>query len=155
NRALEIFPIVSGDFGTFTYTGSGDVTNTGNGGALLIQNQGAAAGTGKIDITISGTSTISGSSTGDGIEASTTGSGTVKVTVQSGGLVEGGGAIDFGGSGADTVDNTGTITGVAAAIQSGTSQIILNNQLGGQISATGTNGQAIIAGEFPVQGGSF
>jgi hypothetical protein len=60
NRALMIDPGAGGDFGTFTYLGTGNVTNTGTGGALLVDNQGTAAGSGNVDITISGTSTITG-----------------------------------------------------------------------------------------------
>src|SRR4029077_17806278 len=66
------------NFGTFTYSGSGDVTNTGSGGdALSINNPGS----GGIDVTVSGTSTISGSTTGGGIEATAlNATATVKVT---------------------------------------------------------------------------
>jgi hypothetical protein len=153
NSALEIIPIATGDFGTFTYLGTGNVTNTGNAGALRVDNQGSASGTGNVDITISGTSTINGTSAGDGIIAGTVGTGTVKLTIQSGGLVEGSGAVELGGS--NTVDNSGTITGVSVGIQSATSEIDLDNKLGGMITATGTNANAIIAGEFPVPGGAF
>src|SRR5262249_44506820 len=125
SRALHIVPGAVGNFGDFTYSGSGNVTNTGNGCALLIDSQ----GTGNVDITISGTSTISGANTASGIEAST-GTGTVKVTVQSGGLVEAQVAVSFG-AGVDTLDNSGTVQGngflsigvaaqVATVINSGT-----------------------------------
>src|SRR5262249_42786164 len=161
NRALHIVPGAPGDFGTFTYSGSGNVTNTGTGGALLVDSQ----GTGNVDITISGTSTISGATTASGIEAST-GTGTVKVTVRSGGMVNAQVAVSFGGGG-DTLDNSGTVQGngflsigvaaqVATVINSGTisatvqgvgvEDVTLTNNSGGMIETTGTTaGEAAVA----------
>jgi hypothetical protein len=160
-RALQIVPGAPGNFGTFTYSGSGNVTNTGNGGALLVDNQ----GTGNVDITISGTSTISGATVAAGVEAST-GTGTVQVTVQSNGLVEGQVAVSLGG-GIDTLDNSGTVQGMgtlstgvvgqtATVINSGTisgttegsgvNNLTLTNNSGAMIETAGTTaGEAAVA----------
>jgi FG-GAP-like repeat len=145
----------AGTSGTLTYSGSGNVTNTGSGGtALSVTN----SGTGNVDVTISGTSTISASTTGDGIVASTTGTGTADVTVQSGGTVTGQGGVSLGG-GVDTLDNSGTVQGIGmlsigvtglvatvtnSATISGTvggvdvNNLTLTNNSGATIETTGT-----------------
>src|SRR6185312_10540142 len=162
----------TGNFGDFTYAGSGNVTNTGSGGsALSITDP-----TGNVDITVSGTSTISGSTTGNGIAASSgadaSSTGTVKVTVQSGGTVEGQTAVSFG-NGVATLDNSGTVQGtgslssgvggVAAtetnsATISGTTSgvnvdnVTLTNKSGATIETTGTTaGEAALAAIVAVE----
>ena len=155
NHALSVNSGQPGNFGDFTYSGSGSISNTGSGGdALSITDP-----TGNIDITVSGTSTISGSDTGGGIEASCgTGTSTVKVTVQSGGTVEGETAVSFGG-GVATLDNSGTVQGTGflssgvggsvatvtnSATISGTTtgvgvdNVTLTNKTGATIETTGT-----------------
>jgi hypothetical protein len=154
-------------FGDFTYSGTGDVTNTGTGGdALNITNP----GNGNVDITVSGTSTISASSTGTGIEASDNGTGTVQVTVQLSGMVEGGTAVALG-NGVDTLDNSGTLQGtgdlgfgaagsVATVTNSGTisgsavgvgvDNVMLTNNSGAMIETMGTT--ATGAGEAAIVG---
>jgi VCBS repeat protein len=143
------------NFGTFTYSGSGSLTDTGSGGdALSFTNP-----TSNVDITVSGTSTISGSTTGHGIEASSgNATATVGVTVLKGGMVEGETAVSFGG-GVSTLNNSGTLQGVgslsggvsgqvATVINSGTisgttegvgvDNVTLTNNSGAMIETTGT-----------------
>ena len=64
-RALQVAPGVQGNFGTFSYSGTGSLTNTGNGDALSISN----AGTGDVSINVNGTSTIAAAHTANGIAA--------------------------------------------------------------------------------------
>jgi autotransporter-associated beta strand protein len=112
-RTLQVAPGAPGDFGTFTYSGSGSITNAGNGDAMNISNVGAGAGTGGVNITVSGTSTIAATNTGNGI-ATGSGAAGALVTVQSNGTVQGGVGISFGGATNNTLMNFGTVQGIGA-----------------------------------------
>jgi uncharacterized protein with beta-barrel porin domain len=163
NRALQINAGAPGNFGAFTYSGSGNVSNTGGGDALSISN----SGTGDISITVSGTSTVSATATGNGIVTGGV-TGNVTVTVQSGGTVQGGTAVSIGGtSTVNTVTNSGTIQGIGTlssgvsannttiqntggsitAVASGIfgDNLTITNNGSSTISATGVGGVAIHA----------
>ncbi len=133
NRALQINAGAAGNFGTFTYSGSGNLTNTGGGDALSVSN----SGTGDVSITVSGTSTVSATATGNGIVAGSV-TGNVTVTVQSGGMVQGGTAVAIGGSStSNTVTNFGTIQGIGS-LSSGVSANNTTIQNSGTITALGS-----------------
>ncbi len=161
-RALQVAPGASGNFGTFSYSGTGSITNTGSGDALNISN----SGTGGITINVSGTSTIAAGSTASGIGAGGPGTGSVGVTVQSGGTVQGQVGVSFGGTTNNTLTNSGTVQGIGAGSigVSGTPATIVNsgnitalargafgdnltitNNLGGTIQATDVGGVAVQA----------
>jgi len=133
NRALLINAGAPGNFGTFTYTGSGNVTNTGAGDAMSISN----SGTGDINITVSGTSTVSATASGNGIATGGV-TGNVTVTVQSGGTVQGGTAVSIGGTATtNTVTNSGMIQGIGALSNGvGGNNVTIQNT-GGTITALG------------------
>jgi len=160
-RALQVSPGAAGNFGTFTYSGAGSISNTGSGDALNISN----SGTGGISITVSGTSTIAATNTGTGIGTGS-GTGAVGVTVQSGGTVQGGAGVSFGGAAGNTLTNSGTVQGIGALSVgvSATAATIINsgnitalgrgalgdnlnitNNLGGTIQATGVGGVGVQA----------
>jgi uncharacterized protein with beta-barrel porin domain len=156
NRALQINAGAPGNFGTFSYSGSGNIINTGTGDALFISN----SGSGDISITVSGTSTISATATGSGIA---TGTGNTTVLVQSGGTVKGGNAISIGTGTVNTVTNFGTLQGVSSGVSadnttiqnSGTitaltsgifgDNLTVTNNGSATISATAVNGAAVRA----------
>ena len=162
NRALMIAPGAAGDFGTFSYSGTGNLINTGGGDALSISN----SGTGNISINISGTSTVSALNSGNGIATGGV-TGTVDVTVQSGGTVQGGNAVTFGGTTtANTLTNFGTVQGIgslSSGVSAGTATInnsgmitglssgafgdnlTITNNTGGTIQATDVSGVAVHA----------
>ena len=152
NRALQMAPGAAGNFGTFSYTGTGNLTNTGGGDALSISN----SGTGNISINISGTSTVSALNSGNGIATGGV-TGTVDVTVQAGGTVQGGTAVSFGGTTtANTLTNFGTVQGIGS-LSSGVSATIatINNSgliaglgsgvFGGDLTITNNTGHTIQA----------
>ena len=160
-RALEVTAGAAGNFGTFTYSGTGSISNTGSGDALNISN----SGTGGISITVSGTSTIAATNTGAGIGTGG-GTGAVGVTVQSGGTVRGGVGVSFGGAASNTLMNSGTVQGIGAhsngvsataatVINSGNitalgrgafgDNLIITNNLGGTIQATDVAGVGVQA----------
>lgn len=159
--ALLLAAGAPGDFGTFSYSGTGSIINTGTGDALNISN----SGTGGITINVSGTSTIAATSTGAGI-ATGGGTGAVGVTVQSGGTVQGGVGVAFGGVTNNTLTNFGTVQGIgvgsigvsgglATIINSGNitalargafgDNLTIINNFGGTIQATGVGGVAVQA----------
>ena len=162
NRALQIAPGAAGNFGTFSYSGTGNLTNTGGGDALSISN----SGTGNISINISGTSTVSALNSGNGIATGAV-TGTVDVTVQSGGTVQGGNAVTFGGTTtANTLNNFGTVQGIgslSSGVSAGTATInnsgmitglssgafgdnlTITNNTGGTVQATDVGGVAVHA----------
>jgi len=151
NRALQMAPGAAGNFGTFSYSGTGNITNTGGGDALSISN----SGTGNIDINVSGSSTIGASATGNGIVAGGPGTGSVGVTVQSGGTVQGGVAVSFSGTATtNTLTNFGTVQGigalssgvsatVATILNSGTITGLSSGAFGDNLTITNNTGHTI------------
>ncbi|HEY4407015.1 MAG TPA: autotransporter domain-containing protein [Xanthobacteraceae bacterium] len=172
--ALVLQGLSVNNFGTFTYSGTGNISNIGTTGGSIGLSISNATGTGGIDATVSGTSTIS-SAADLGIQLATN-TGAISLTVQSGGQVTGASAgAQIAGGGTNTLSNSGAIQATAAAstgVLAGTLSVTnsssitgvlggigttgalsLTNNLGATISGTGAGSIGIIAGQLP--GGSL
>jgi uncharacterized protein with beta-barrel porin domain len=141
--ALELETGSANSFGTFTYSGTGNITNTGTTvGSVGLSINNATGGS---NVTVGGT--ISSVVDIGIIQAAVAGANLL--TVQTGGMVSGATAgVQFSGS-ANTLTNSGTITATAASgstIQGGASNAVkITNNASGLIQNTGSNAIAIAA----------
>jgi outer membrane autotransporter protein len=136
--ALELNAGVAGDFGQFTYSGAGTVSNTaaGAGIGLILHNSGA----GNDSVTINTGGTVS-SSNGTAISADS-GTGALVVTVQQGATVTGATALSMAAGGANTLHNAGTMTGTGAlgvGVAAVTATIDNSGSITGGFEALGVN----------------